>query len=394
MKEKVCLEKLRALQIPSLSLIKEKPLTDEELIHLLSPLPEIIPDTLIIVNDADRSTPTRRIINLLRIMGKLSHPVKFMIATGTHKPPIPEQFESLTGCLPEDQVLIHDCSLKSQHEYKGITQRGTSIWIDKRIFDSPQILTINGVEPHYFAGFTGGIKSIIPGLSLKETTALNHRWALDPNARVMRTNDNPLFEDLWEAGGKIISLENIWSIQIVNEQEQIFHCSIGKLKQAFNKATDNARKFYGIQLKKKVNLFISFVQSPLNETLYQAQKAIENVKSGILDGGNFVLIANCNRGIGNTAFFEKIIQCRQNHLDLSTFTTSNYQFGDHKAFYWVDFISKHTIFYIGNLSADICTQIGIKKINFEDLFGLIQNEKERSEILVDEAGGFTALEVD
>ena len=66
------------------------------------------------------------------------------------------------------------------------------------MIEAEKILTINGVEPHYFAGFTGGIKSLIPGLAAHRTVELNHRWAITSDAAILRTEGNPLFEDLWE----------------------------------------------------------------------------------------------------------------------------------------------------------------------------------------------------
>ncbi|MCK5338759.1 MAG: DUF2088 domain-containing protein, partial [Bacteroidales bacterium] len=124
-----------------------KKLNDEQLKELLNDLPELKKGCLIVVNDNYRSTPTSRIIRLLREMGKLNKPAKFIIATGTHKPPSEELAYKLSGATKEDQLFIHDVYSIKEYLTVGTTSRGTKVMINPIIRDAVQILTINSVEP-------------------------------------------------------------------------------------------------------------------------------------------------------------------------------------------------------------------------------------------------------
>jgi hypothetical protein len=88
-----------------------------------------------------------------------------------------------------------------------------------------------------------------------------------------------------------------------------------------------------------------------------------------------------------------IIKCRQNHIAKSTFSIEKYQFGDHKAYYWLGFVTKHRVYYLGTLDKQICNDLGMEKINFDEIATLIQNELDTREILIDDAGGYTAIEI-
>ncbi len=155
-----------------------KILSDKEIIHILDDFPSIPKDALIILNDLDRSTPSHRIIKYLRHSGKIIYPVTFIIASGTHKPISLEKAKILAGSNTLDRVLIHDCDKKQDLEYVGKTSRGTKVYIEKIVRQTNFILTINSVEPHYFAGFTGGVKSIISGLAGRITVEKNHSLAI------------------------------------------------------------------------------------------------------------------------------------------------------------------------------------------------------------------------
>jgi len=304
-------KRLKLINFPGIKIIKPKfgkKIPDYELISILQKLKPIPENSLIIVNDHDRSTPTAKIVNLLRSAGILTKPTNFIIATGTHKFPDFIDPIKFTGAKDGDKVIIHDCDDEEKVIYLGKTKNGTEVAVNKVLLEFDHIITINSVEPHYFAGFTGGIKSLIPGLASRKTIEKNHRLAIKPESRILKTDSNPLYEDLWEAGTLLGSLQKIQSIQIVNHNEEIFHMSVGTLQNAFNQAKNQSFKIYGTHLNKKVDHIISFVASPLNKTLYQAQKAMENTKKILEDNRTFTLIAKCDRGIGNPLFFNRYLK--------------------------------------------------------------------------------------
>ncbi len=367
-----------------------KQIPDNELISTLQKLEPIQENSLIIVNDHDRSTPTAEIVDLLRRAGILTKPANFIIATGTHKFPDIINPIKFVGAKNGDKVIIHDCDDDEKLIYLGETKNGTEVAVNKILLESDYIITINSVEPHYFAGFTGGIKSLIPGLASRKTIEKNHSLAIKPESCILKRVSNPLFEDLWEGGKLLKSLQKIQSIQLVNHNEQIFHMSVGTLQNAFNKARNQSFKIYGTPLNKKVDHIISFVANPLDRTLYQAQKAMENTKNVLKDNGTFTLIAKCDRGIGNPLFFNRMKSLLTPDKIIESISYENYTFGDHKAYYWAELAKRARLFYIGDLSSSDASDAFMKKISFDQLFAKIEKWiEEKQTILIDEAGGMS-----
>ncbi|MHA1744578.1 MAG: lactate racemase domain-containing protein [Promethearchaeota archaeon] len=357
-------------------------------------LPVLPKHTLIVVNDLDRSTPSKRIIQLLRQAKRLIFPAQFIIATGTHTPPNEDQVSHLINMVENDSLLIHDCDSRSQMEFWGITSRKTEVWVEKVVKQAPAILTINSVEPHYFAGYTGGVKSIIPGLASRETVIQNHRWAMDPQAKILSTDTNPVFKDLWEALRLGKNPSTIHTIQVVNDADEIYCCKTGTLFDTFQKVKEMAIKIFAFELTKPVDHLISLVAPPLDRTLYQAQKALENVKHVIKDGGTLVMVAECANGIGNPLFFNRMQELSTPGNVLDTLTFDSYQFGDHKAKNWSMLAKRVNLEYVGNLSENDVKTAFMQKIPWTTLHDqILQWIAEGESILLDTAGGFVTLHV-
>ncbi len=259
-------------------------------------------DTLVIINDAHRATPSYIILDIL---SKMDHRITdIIIATGTHNTPDEGELEDLirgTDKKLAANVHIHDCM--AGMDYYGKTERQTEVKLNPIVNKFRHILVINSVEPHYFAGWTGGVKSLIPGLAAKSTVAKNHAWALHENSGPTLVDRNPLQLDLWE-GFSFIEQKGIEvsAIQIINQGKNIINISCGGLRDAFKGAISIAEKIYVNKISEKYDVIVSFVQRPLNRSLYQAQKGIENTRQALKKGGTMVLVAECPEGIGNTTF--------------------------------------------------------------------------------------------
>ncbi|OLS12603.1 MAG: hypothetical protein RBG13Loki_3775 [Promethearchaeota archaeon CR_4] len=378
-------------------LIRAKPqytdkLDDGNILDKISGLKPLPDGCLIIVNDHDRSTPTVRIVKLLREAGILVHPATFILATGTHAPTPGETAWKISGAESKDTLLVHNAGDEAQLVSAGKTSRGTEVVVNHALKSAKQVFTINGVEPHYFAGFTGGVKSLVPGLASKKTTAQNHRWAMDPGARIMHTTDNPLHEDLWEAANLAFSTQEVTTVQLVNHGSDILFVSAGFLRPAFESAKDAATRVYGLGLQERVDRIVSIVESPLDHTLYQAQKAMENAKHVLRDGGTFILVATCDQGIGTAAFFKRLQALGTPENVLKSLSFEDYQFGDHKAFYWAELAKRVELLYTGDLPQDVINSTFMRKVTVGDLVTLVNLWKSQGDrILLDEAGGYSAV---
>lgn len=369
-----------------------KEMNDEQLKDRLSKLPELKEGCLVIVNDNYRSTPTSRIVRLLRETKKLTKPAKFIIATGTHKPPSKELAKRLSGATPKDQLFIHDVYSQKEYHEVGVTSRGTEVLINPIIKDVSQILTINSVEPHYFAGFTGGAKSLIPGIAAKSTIETNHRWAITPESKVMKTQGNPVFEDLWEAASLVVPLEEVLTVQVVNNGEKVINIFSGFLPSSFEKAKKASQELFGISFPRKVDRLLTIVEPPLDKNLYQSQKALENTKNVVKDGGTIVLVSKCDEGVGTKAFFDKLVALGSAEEVVSKLSFENYQFGDHKAFYWAELANRLELLFVGEPLEEMIEKAYMTKISKEELvLKVTEWLKNGDRVALDTAGGVTAF---
>lgn len=367
------------------------PLSDAALGGALAGFPVLPAKALIVVNDPYRATPTWRIVEMLRKLGKLNEPVTFAVATGTHKPPPLAVATNLSGATAGDELLLYDAGTERDFVAAGSTRRGTPVIVQRRVRDTECVLTVNSVEPHYFAGFTGGVKSLIPGLAHRETIERNHAWAMTAAARLMATTGNPVFEDLWEALERVRDPRRTLSIQLVNHGDSILHLSWGSLPDAFAVAARVAREIYGVAVAGPVQCVVSLVSPPLDRNLYQAHKAMENASEVLRDGATFVLVADCTEGIGTQAFFERMAMLGSPRGVLETLCLEDYAFGDHKAFRWAKMATRCELIYVGSLPSAVVRKSFMEKwspARLEERVAMWLGRGDR--VLVDAEGGYSA----
>ena len=366
-------------------------LIEQDIKRKLQKFPKVEENTLIIVNDQYRSTPSSRIIRALREIGKINCSVTFIIATGSHQPPTEEEAIQLTNAKKHDKIIYHDVKKLKNPSYAGITSRKTEVYYNSVIKEYDKIITIGSVEPHYFAGFTGGAKSLMPGIAAMETIRQNHRWAMTSETKLMKTKGNPAFEDIWESANLIIPLDNVFTIQLVNHGDSILHISVGKLTEAFKDAKEVSAKLLGEKFDMQFDRIISFVQPPLDRNLYQSQKATENTRNVLKDDGTLVLVSQCSDGRETSAFFKKLNEIGSYKKVLSTLSFEKYELGDHKAYKLAKIAESVNMLYIGGLTEDVANTAYMKKITVDDFVKLYKSWQAAGDnILIDEAGGFTA----
>jgi len=258
--------------------------------------------TLIIVNDAFRRTP---LLSFLPFLRSAFPKTKFAVATGSHQPPDRPGLSRIFGAtFPEleDRIIVHDCFDETAMVDIGVTSRGTPVLVNRIVVESDLILAVNSVEPHFFAGFTGGRKSVIPGLASLATIMANHRLAKDPRAALLRLDDNPLHNDLEEAID-LLRPRKMYGIQCITDRNvDIVDLYAGELRTAFRQACGEAEKIYTIDIPRKYEVVIACCEPPLDENLYQLQKAQENGGLMTADGGILIVMGACLGGVGSDYF--------------------------------------------------------------------------------------------
>ncbi len=262
---------------------------------------------LVVINDAYRSTPSAKILD--RILPPLMehNELKLIVATGLHREPTMDEYRSLIG--ENFEHLDKKFAWSNSQDYISFSKVGQwddggEVYIHSYFFWADDVIIIGSVEPHYFAGFTGGIKSIVPGLSYYKTIEHNHSKAISEKSQPAMTRGNPVWEELWSTL-KLIDKQRIFSYQMVlNREREIAGLFSGGINESFEQAVELSRRIYIRQIKSRYDLVIAEHSPPLDRNLYQLQKCFENTKEAVKDGGTLLMLSACREGIGTSAFFE------------------------------------------------------------------------------------------
>jgi nickel-dependent lactate racemase len=263
-------------------------------------------ELLVIVNDRTRSTPTARILDHIR--GDIDRiPTSVIVAAGSHVAPTPEELREILGGLHDElrgRTVVHDARRSEDMVRLGVTSRGTEVRLNRRVIEAEKIVAVSSVKPHYFAGFTGGRKSFLPGVASYETIEQNHSHALSPDAQALSLRGNPVHEDMVEAVA-LLGDKDVFAIQVVLDREHRICCATaGDINDAFEAAVERSREISSVPVERKAGVVVAVAAYPPVDNLYQSQHALEHGKLALEDGGIIILVSRCHGGIGNRAFVD------------------------------------------------------------------------------------------
>ena len=288
---------------------------------------------LVIVNDATRPTPTRAVLELLKDRLTAHPDVRFIVATGAHRAPTEEEYRFIFGSLYDqfkDRIFAHDARKDEDMVYLGKSQNGTEMYLNKLVQETGNVLVIGSVEPHYFAGYTGGRKSFLPGVASYKTITMNHKLALNDSARSLALEDNPVHEDMVDAMNVLKDL-NVFSIQtVLTGDHKIYAVTAGDLFTSFDAAIEKANDIFCVELERKGNIVISVAPYPMDIDLYQSQKALDNGKLALENGGILILVSKCRMGVGEDTFLQ-LMASAETHEEVLRKIDQGYVLGYHKA---------------------------------------------------------------
>ncbi len=261
---------------------------------------------LYVVNDAYRPTPSARILKWIQSLGKLNEKAKFLVATGCHQSQNESQLKNIFGDLYSSikyRIFVHDAFETDKLIKIGNDSFGKPVWLNPLFLNSRKVVVIGSVEPHYFAGFTGGRKSIFPGLCDFGTTARNHNLAISFNAAPMKLHGNPVAEHL-QSLMRLLTDNTILGIQaVLCGSGRLAGIFCGDLESSFKRSCELASKLFGIKVKNRYDLLLAEVLPPLDSNLYQLQKSLENCQNAVADKGTILLFSHCDEGIGSDYFY-------------------------------------------------------------------------------------------
>ena len=258
----------------------------------------------IVTSDITRPCPSARllpaVIDELNLGGVRYEDILVVFALGTHRPHTEAEQKQLAGeavyrrvrCIDSDPA---DCVLLGQ------TSRGTPVWVFRPLMQADIRVCLGNIEYHYFAGYSGGVKAVVPGASNTETIRHNHRWMTEPGAVTANLDNNPVRADIEEAG-EMVGVHFILNV-ILDENETVVSAVAGNPLSAHRAGCQQLDTF-GLQMIDQPAdiVIVSAGGFPKDINLYQAQKALDNARHIVRPGGFILLVAECAEGMGNSTF--------------------------------------------------------------------------------------------
>ena len=303
----------------------DQPLTDVEIGGALSapiqspPLEDLFSaddSVLIVVSDATRATASAQILNLLvrRLIqiGVSPADLAVIFATGIHRPVTPaEKIELLTPFIAQRvKTIDHAAYDASQMVLLGTTDRGTPVEVNRALKDFSRVIITGAIGFHYFAGFTGGRKSICPGLASARTIEATHMLALDFETGGRRAgvgtgllNGNAVHEECERIAALIGPCFGINSV--VDERGRAVRIYAGDWRAAHQTGCGEYLNSHAVEIDEQREVVIaSCGGSPYDINLIQAHKALDMAAHACSDGGTIVLLAECLDGLGHPTFLK------------------------------------------------------------------------------------------
>jgi len=329
------LKKQKALLNPENSLkeLFKSPINSSSLRDLI--IQKKAKKVLIIVNDITRPTPYEVILppllDELHQTGIKKENIIFMVATGIHRSNSQEEIKGMFGenIFSAYKFINHDCDdpyLKDLGKLKS----GNKLWVDPIVSDIDFIITTGVIVPHYFAGFSGGRKSILPGICGRRTIEGNHSQMVHPNARSGNLKDNPVHQEMQEAAEKVGVDFNI--NVVTDEHSEIIEIVAGELLASWQQGVEICKQIYICPIEKKADVVIASAGGyPKDINVYQAQKALNNAYQAIKSGGTIILLAECLEGYGESTF-KNWIEEENSPDDIIERLNKKFVLGGHKAY--------------------------------------------------------------
>lgn len=238
--------------------------------------------------------------------GKLT----IVVANGTHTGGDEQELRTLVTSNVFDKVRVenHDCEAKDL-VYLGMTAHDTPVWLNKTVATADFVVCLGACTHHIMAGFGGGRKSILPGVSGLQTIRHNHAYSLDPKA--LRSNPkigngvltgNPLHEDMCEAAAM---LPHLFMVNLVmNAQMQLHAIFSGHYLKSWEAGCALVNKIYQVDVPEQADVIVASCGGfPKDISLYQGTKTVDNVESGLKPGGTLILMLEAPEGGGPEEYF-------------------------------------------------------------------------------------------
>lgn len=283
----------------------------------------------IIISDATRGVPTDRVapylLEELAAGGIQDQDIVFVVALGVHRDATQREMQDFLGEMyGRFRIENHDAFDENKLVYLGETSRKTPVKVNKTVYESDVVITVGKVELHDMAGFSGGRKSILPGVASEETIVVNHRpeMMVDPGSYAGNLKGNPIHEDMLETA-RMCGVD--YSVNIVMNQEyDIAGIFAGDLQKSHEAAAEFLKGFCHVALPEKPDIYVVCPGKPLSIDMYQGVKALIALHSMADENTTIVIYGSFDEGINSVDFLEPF-RMYPDLEELKNFVWNNYK---------------------------------------------------------------------
>lgn len=264
----------------------------------------------LLITDKTRATPNRLLLDILlqklTTLGIKSEDIVILVATGLHKPHTYDELAELVGedIMKSYTVVSHNSDDMDAHRYLGKTRFGTEIYINKIVTQSGLVIALGLIEPHFFAGYSGGRKLILPGVAATKSVYQNHSFKMiaHPKADYGILDGNPVHEDMVEASKNVENYRFIVHV-ILDKRKRIVDVVAGDPYEAHRVGVDKYDSYAKVPTPYIGDIVVvSNGGYPLDRDLYQAVKGMTTGARVAKPGGVIVTMSECIDGVGHEHF--------------------------------------------------------------------------------------------
>jgi len=315
---------------------------------------------VILASDITRPAPSYKflpfIVDELKSAGVAD--IKVIIGLGIHRKHTEEERKKLVGKKVYSSCDVMD-SDQNRCRSLGKTSFKTPVELFEEALGSDMLIATGNIEYHYFAGYSGGAKAVMPGISSKAAITNNHSYMLCDSSCAANIKDNPVRNDIEEAG-KLAGIDYIFNV-ILDDNKRIIDAVAGANDEAFLEGVYRYDSYFMKETDKAADMVIvSAGGFPKDINLYQSHKAIENVKDIVKQGGSIVLVAECKEGFGEETFKKWMFKAKD-YKRCKKDIEEDFVLGGHKAAAISKILSGIEVVLFSTFDGAVSRDMGFKK---------------------------------
>ncbi|MCJ7459344.1 MAG: nickel-dependent lactate racemase [candidate division Zixibacteria bacterium] len=317
---------------------------------------------VIVVSDFTRGVPYKRpthnlllpIVDELNSGGIKSENITFLVGTGAHRPHTDKENRDNFGdeIVDNFKLISHECD-KDLISF-GKLSTGNELLVNKLIKDSDLVVMTGLITTHYFGGYSGGRKGILPGVAGRESIRANHAMVCRPGVAIASLKDNPINLEMEEAAAKagVDFLVNV----VINDKKEIVNIVAGDLTDAFYAGVDACNKLYKVKINRLADAVIASAGGyPKDVNLYQTMKTMNNARQVVKESGTIVMLTESREGLGSDTF-DKWLSIASSLDELLSTKEKDIVVGGHTAVINSKILKRNDVYVISSMKKDFLEQ--------------------------------------